>query len=243
MSNITLVIIPVWLLCFPPSALVLHFCCCCSNSFVRWHFPFFHFMSGKQVYFVLSLLGRVHFKVKGKKKKNNTHKNTGSPSAPRDPLHSCFSHQRLPDKWVHQGEHWDVVSRMGHVARARVRASMCHLTMCKCVILLVYGLWQRWWVSLSSLIAAPADGLRLWQEEKSVGNLTPGSAAGGGGRRALYTKLTICLDKTQEVAYIVPTSNLNSNIGWLVDQTFSYWGEWSKYHSVQPGGNDYTHHW
>lgn len=83
-----------------------------------------------------------------------------------------------PDKWVHQAKYWDLVSRMGmwhqhkddafRCLRAlvcmRAHTSMCHLSMCKCVIPLVYGLWQCWWVSLSSLIAAPADGLWIWQE-------------------------------------------------------------------------------
>lgn len=128
-----------------------------------------------------------------------------------------------PDKWVHQTKYWDLVSRMGmwhqHKDDAfrcwcalvcmRAHASMCHLSMCECVIPLVYGLWQCWWVSLSSLIAAPADGLWIWQEgrEKSVENLTSGSATGG--RHVVHTNLPTCLDTNHSI--VRPTQCLLLN--------------------------------
>lgn len=176
-----------------------------------------------------------------------------SPSAPRDPLYFCFSHQRLPDKWVHQGEHWDMVPWMGHVARARGgdtfspvcisihargRVSVCHLTMCKCVTLLVYGLWQRWWVSLSSLIAAPADGRGLWQEEKSVRNLTPGSAMRGRGEMGVGEWSTCAPHKAQfastrhrrqRTSCTLPIW-IPISVGWWIELFVLNWlGEWSKY--------------
>lgn len=256
MSNITLVIIPVWLVSHHPPWCYIFVVVVVILLSVD---IFLFFILCRVNRFTLYFLCWEGYILRSKgKKKQHTHKNTGSPSAPRDPLHSCFSHQRLPDKWVHQGEHWDVVSRMGHVARARggdtfsrlrismharVRARACAIWLCANVSFCLFmgcdnvdGCHCHLWLPPQQM-GSGSD------RRRKVSEISPLDRRRGGGRRALYTKLTICLDKTQEVAYIVPTSNLNSNIGWLVDQTFRYWGEWSKCHSVQPGGNDYTHHW
>lgn len=143
-----------------------------------------------------------------------------------------------PDKWVHQAKYWDLVSRMWHQHKddafrcrralvcMRAHASMCHLSMCKCVIPLVYGLWQCWWVSLSSLIAALADGLWIWQEgrEKSVENLTSGSAMGG--RHVVHTNLSTCFDTNHSIVRLTLRLLLNC-LG-----SFQIWGEllWSQCH-------------
>lgn len=143
MSNITLVIIPVCLVSHHPPWCYIFVVVVVILLSVD---IFLFFILCRVNRFTLYFLCWEGYVLRSKgKKKNNTHKNTGSPSAPRDPLHSCFSHQRLPDKWVHQGEHWDVVSRMGHVARARggdtfsrlrismharVRARACAIWLC-----------------------------------------------------------------------------------------------------------------
>lgn len=80
-------------------------------------------------------------------------------------------------------------------------ASLCSLNMCKCVIPLVYGLWQCRWVSLSPSIAASVDGLWIWHEAKtSVENLT--SEMTIGGRHVVLlsnSALRSCLDSHHSI--------------------------------------------
>lgn len=228
-------------------------------------------MSSKQVYLV-ALLGKVHFKVKEKthtyRKKNNSKKYNkknppSSPSAPRDPLHSCFSHQRLPDKWVHQREHWDMVPWMGHVARARRSDTLS----CACISIHGRGraggracaIWLCANVSFCLFMGCDnVDGCHchLWlpprqmgadsDRRRKVSGISPLDRRGG-----LAGEWRTCAPHNfprQDARGSARRAQFQFKLlRWLVGELNLLYsiveGQWSKCCSLSPSGSSYTNHW
>lgn len=79
-------------------------------------------MSGKQVYFVLSLLGRVHFKVKGKKKPTHTktpvlHLLLVIPYILASPISACQTNEFIRENigmWCREWGMWHVHEGVTH---------------------------------------------------------------------------------------------------------------------------------